>query len=174
MRGGWHGRAEDGHGYADCGIHLHTNRHVRKRTHTHTHSQTQEHKHTHIRNHMCGLGSVGIFYFLAIPIQNSVMKQALRLCRTGCGRRVSTARSFLCRICFGKQAVLSGSRSAGNKCPIRRGKSSAKGTLGNAGNQVRGKSKKIAGRAGAVKTAFNKESLERVFKGPTSRSIQSA
>ena len=80
----------------------------------------------------------------------SVMKQALRLCRTGCGRRVSTARSFLCRICFRKQAVSSGSRSSGNKCPIRPGNSSAKGTLGNAGNRVRGKSKKIAGRAGRM------------------------
>ena len=175
MRGGWHGRAEDGHGYADCGIHLHTNRHVRKRTHTHTNARTHTHTHTHTFETTCVDLAPWVFSLFGNSNSKiSVMKQALRLCRTGCGRRVSTARSFLCRICFGKQAVLSGSRSSGNKCPIGPGNSSAKGALGNAGNRVRGKSKKIAGRTGAFKAAFNKESLERVFKGPTSRSIQSA
>ena len=63
----------------------------------------------------------------------------------------------MCRICFAKQAVLSGSRSSGNKNPIRpgntgnSGNSSAKGALYNAENRVRGKSKKIAGRAGGVR-----------------------
>ena len=171
MRGGWHGRVEEGHGCADCGIHLHPNRHVRK----HTHTQTQEHTHTHTFETTCvDLAPKAFSLFGNSNSKISVMKQALRLCRTGCGRRVRTARSFLCRICFGKQAVLSGSRSSGNKCPIGPGNSSPKGALGNAGNRVRGKSKKIAGRAGAFKTTFNKESLERVFKGPTSRSIQSA
>ena len=174
MRREWHGRAEDGHGYADCGLHLHTNR-QRTQTHTHTNARTHTRTHTHAFETRCVDLAPWVFSLFANSNSKiSVMKQAPRLCRTGCGRRVSTARSFLCRICLGKQAVLSGSRSSGNKCPIGPGNSSPKGALGNAGNRVRGKSKKIAGRAGAFKTTFNKESLERVFKRPTSRSIQSA
>ena len=152
---------------------------ARTQTHTHTHTNTRTHTHT-FETICVDLAPYVFSYFGNSNSKISVMKQALRLCRTGCGRRVSTARSFLCRICFRKQAVLSGSRSSGNKCPIcpgntgNSGNSSAKGALGNAGNRVRGKSKKIAGTAGAFKIAFNKESLERVFEGPTSRSTQSA
>ena len=149
------------------------------RTGTYTNAQTSTHTYAKTQAHTC---ETTVFirlcrYFHLFSNSNPkifVMMRALRLCRTGCGRRVGTARSFLCRICVGKQAVLSGSRSSGNKRPIGPGNSSAKGALGNAGNRVRGKSKKIAGRTGAFKTAFNKESLEHVFKGPTSRSIQSA
>lgn len=106
----------------------------------------------------------------------TVMKQAPRLCRTGCGRRVGTARSFLCRKCFLKHAVSSGSRSSGNKHPLvhtgHSGNLSSKGILGNAGNRRRGKSKRFAGQAGAYKAACKKETLERVFERPTSRSTQ--
>ena len=101
------------------------------------------------------------------------MKQAPRLCRTGCGRRVGTARSFLCRKCFLKHAVSSGSRSSGNKHPLvhtgHSGNLSSKGILGNAGNRRRGKSKTFAVQAGAYKAACKKETLERVFERPLSR-----
>ena len=104
------------------------------------------------------------------------MKQAPRLCRTGCGRRVGTARSFLCCKCFLKHAVSSGSRSSGNKHPLvhtgHSGNLSSKGILGNAGNRRRGKSKIFAGQAGAYKAACKKKTLERVFERPTSRSTQ--
>ena len=139
-------------------------------TYTNTHTHTHKRKHTHMKRHVLTWLRKYFPFFCNSNLKISVMKKALRLCCTGCGRRVSTDRSFLCRICFGKQAVLSGSRSSGNKCTIcpgntdNSGNSSAKGALGNAGNRVRKKGKKIAGRAGAFNVAFHKESLERVLR----------
>ena len=145
--------------------------HTQMQAHTQIYAPLKSDVYTWLRRH----------FYTAIDSNSNIsaMKQALRLWRSGCGRRVSTARSFLCRICFAKQAVLSGSRSSGNKHPSRpgnignSGNSSAKGALYNAGNRVRGKSKKIAGRAGAFKVASNKESLEQVFNKASSRSTQS-
>ena len=127
---------------------------------THTHTNTITHKHTHTKKfeNTCVLfGSVGISLFGNCNSKISAMAQALRLCSNGGGRRASTNQSFLCRICFGKQAVLNGAHSSCNKCTIcpgntgNSGKSSTKGALGNAGNRVHKKNKKIAGRAGGVR-----------------------
>ena len=178
MQRGWHGRAEDGHRLDDCNIHFCIPTGTCVNTLTHTQMQAPTRIYTHLKPHVLAWLRRYFDNFGNSNSNISVMKQAVRLCRTGCGRRVSTARSFLCRICFAKQAVLSGSRSSGNRYPIRpgnpgnSGNSSAKGALHNAGNRVRGKSKKIAGRAGAFNVAFNKESLEQVFKGSSSRSTQ--
>jgi hypothetical protein len=68
-------------------------------------------------------------------------------CNNKCGRRVRTKRSKLCSNCFGRNAVSSGARSAGNiggnPCNARNAKGSpgnagsarAKGSPGNAGNE---------------------------------------
>ena len=92
MRGEWHGRVEEGDGCADCGIHLHPNRHVRKHTHTHTNART--HTHTHLKPHVLTWLRRCFPFFGNSNSKIFVMKQALRLCRTGCGRCVSTARSI--------------------------------------------------------------------------------
>ena len=128
MRRGWHGRAEDGHRLDDCNIHFCIPTGTCVNTLTHTQMQAHTHIYTHLKPHVLAWLRRYFDIFGNSNPNISVMKQALRLCRTGCGRRVSTARSFLCRICFAKQAVLSGSRSSGNKYPIR------PGNTGNSGN----------------------------------------
>ena len=70
-------------------------------------------------------------------------------CKNKCGRRVQTKRSKLCSNCFGRNAVRSGARSAGNTGgnPGNAGNTSAKGNgiPGNAGNTS---AKGIPGNAG--------------------------
>ena len=68
---------------------------ARARTHTHAHTHTQKRKHTHTWK-ITSVDSA-LLVFSLFGNSNSkifVMKQALRLCRTGCGRCVSTARSI--------------------------------------------------------------------------------
>ncbi len=71
------------------------------------------------------------------------MKTILPECRETCGRKVQSARSKLCSVCFQELAAVSGSRSTGN--------THATGIPGNAGNETKGRRKKRAGKRSGLK-----------------------
>ena len=64
-------------------------------------------------------------------------------CEKRCGRRVKGPYSKMCTICFLRSATKSGTWSNGNK--------NARGSIGNAGNMRKGRTKKRAGHRSGIK-----------------------